>query len=382
MSEFYSGDFALGILGGGQLGRMLIQEAINLDVKVHILDNDPNAPSSLICHKFTKGDITDFETVYQFGKNKNVVSIEIEHVNVDALKKLESEGVAIYPQPHLIEMVQDKGLQKEFYLKNNIPSAPFRLIASNSELESNRDFLPFVQKLRKGGYDGKGVQVMRTENEFNKGFVAPSVLEKLVDFKKELSVIVARNIKGEIKTFPLVELEFNPEANLVEYLFSPADVTQSVEEKAQKIAQEIIQKMNMVGLLAVELFLTKDDEVLVNEIAPRPHNSGHQTIEANYTSQYEQHLRAILGLPLGSTQILSPSVMINLLGEKEHSGKVDYLGLQKILEIEGVYPHLYGKATTKPFRKMGHITVLNKSLKEAKKIAVEIKETVKVVAKN
>lgn len=380
METFYSEKYKLGILGGGQLGRMFIQEAANLDVNVYILDPDNAAPSSKIAHHFECGNITDFETVYNFGKDKNVVTIEIEHVNVEALLKLESEGVQVYPQPAIIQMVQDKGKQKKFYSEFGIPTAPFRIINRAKELDEHVDFFPFVQKLRTGGYDGKGVQVLKSVSEVSKAFDAPSVLEKFVDFEKELSVIVARNVQGEIKSFPAVELEFNSEANLVEFLFSPADISSETETKAQKIATDLIEKMQMVGLLAVEMFLTKTGEILVNEIAPRPHNSGHQTIEGSFTSQYEQHLRAILGLPLGSTETIMPSVMLNLLGEKEFSGKVIYEGLSESLATRGVYPHIYGKSTTKPFRKMGHVTVLNESIDEAKKIAHKIKETIRVIS--
>ena len=377
-ATFYSEDFKVGILGGGQLGRMFIQEAINLDVRIHILDPDAAAPSGKIAHHFVQGDITDFDTVLNFGKDKNVVTIEIEHVNVDALEKLEGMGVKVYPQPQLIRMIQDKGLQKEFYQKHNIPTAPFRLINAKNDLSANTDFLPFVQKLRKGGYDGKGVQVIKNETDFTKGFDAPCVLEKFVDFEKELAVIVARNEHGEVKSYPVVELEFDPEANLVEFLFSPANINPVIEEKAQKIARNVIEKMQLVGILAVELFLTKSGDVLVNEIAPRPHNSGHQTIEASYTSQYEQHLRAILGLPLGATDIILPSVMVNLLGEKDFTGNVLYKGLAESLRLKGVYPHIYGKATTKSFRKMGHVTVIDQSLEAAKKTALNVKDLIRV----
>lgn len=380
MISFYSENFKLGILGGGQLGRMFIQEAANLDVNVYILDPELHAPSSKIAHHFEQGSITDFESVYNFGKDKSVLTIEIEHVNVEALFKLESEGVQIYPQPSLIQLIQDKGNQKEFYLKHKIPTADFKLIQDAEELKKNLDFLPCVQKLRKGGYDGKGVQVLKTNDDLIKAFDAPCVLEKFVDFEKELSVIVARNVHGEIKSFPAVELEFNPEANLVEFLFSPASISSEIEEKAQSLARNVIEKMEMVGVLAVEMFLTKNGEVLINEVAPRPHNSGHQTIEGSYTSQYEQHLRAILGLPLGSTEIILPSVMLNLLGEKDFSGDVVYEGLSESLAIKGVYPHIYGKSTTKPFRKMGHVTVLNESLEEAKKIAQKIQQTIRVIS--
>lgn len=380
--SFYATDFKLGILGGGQLGRMFIQEAVNLDVAVYILDPDPSAPSSRIAHHFLQGDITDYETVLNFGKDKNVVTIEIEHVNVDALEKLESLGVKVYPQPRLIRLIQDKGLQKEFYASHEIPTSPYRLIGSRAELTAHTDFLPFVQKLRKGGYDGKGVQVIQTASDFEKGFDAPAVLEKFVDFEKELAVIVSRNVRGDVKSFPVVELEFNPEANLVEFLFSPANIPAVIEQKAQKIARDVIEKLGLVGVLAVELFLTKTGEVLVNEIAPRPHNSGHQTIEASYTSQYEQHLRAILDLPLGATDLILPSVMVNLLGAKDFSGPVVYKGLEESLAMKGVYPHIYGKSTTKPFRKMGHVTIVHESLEQARKIAVQVKDLIRVESTN
>lgn len=379
MKSDYQAGRIVGILGGGQLGRMFIQEALNFDICVHILDPDPEAPSSRIAHEFTLGSLLDFDTVYNFGKNKSVLTIEIEHVNVDALEQLEKEGVKIYPQPNVIRLIQDKGLQKEFYHQHQIPSAPFRLISDKSDLKDHQDFLPFMQKSRTGGYDGKGVQAMNTVADFNKSFEGGSVLEKFVDFEKELSVIVARNENGQTCSYPIVELKFNPEANLVEFLFAPAAVSESLEKEARLIAEEIIDKLGMVGILAVELFLTKDGKILVNEVAPRPHNSGHQTIEANFTSQYEQHLRSILNLPLGSTAAISPSVMINLLGEKNFFGPVIYQGIEEIVSWEGVYPHLYGKNETKPFRKMGHVTVLNKSLEEAKKIALKVKETLKVI---
>ncbi|MGV6862132.1 MAG: 5-(carboxyamino)imidazole ribonucleotide synthase [Putridiphycobacter sp.] len=380
MKHFYHPHFKLGILGGGQLGRMFIQEAANLDVKVYIMDGSGYSPSREVAHHFTFGDITDYEDVYFFGIGKDVLTIEIENVNVKALYDLEKEGVKVFPQPRVIEMVQDKGLQKSFYQEHNIPTAPFFLIQDKSELPNYADQLPFMQKMRKGGYDGKGVTPLKSTADFKTAFDAPSVLEKFVDFEKELSVIVSRNEKGEVKCFPLVEQEFNPEANLVEFLISPAQVSETIEHKAQDIAKTIITKLEMVGILAVELFLTKDGEILVNEIAPRPHNSGHQTIEGNITSQYEQHLRSILNLPLGSTEITNASVMINLLGEKNQTGKVMYKGLEEVLEWKGVKPHIYGKAITKPFRKMGHVTVVNHDLEKAKSIAQQVKNTLKVVA--
>ena len=369
----------LGILGGGQLGRMLIQETINLDVDVHVLDPDPDAPCRDIAHSFTNGSFKDHETVLAFGKGMDVLTIEIEHVNVDALEVLEAEGVKVYPQPNVIRLIQDKGAQKTFYTEHGIPTAGYRLIGEN-EVADHTDFFPVFQKLRKGGYDGKGVQSLKTVADLAEAFSEPSVLEKAVDLEKELSVIVARNASGEVKTFPTVELEFNPVANLVEFLFSPADVSDEVEKKAQEIAKVIAEKLEIVGLLAVELFLDKKGNVLVNEIAPRPHNSGHQSIEGNYTSQFMQHVRAILDISLGNTEIVKPSVMVNLLGEAGFTGEATYEGLEDVLAMKGVNVHLYGKRFTKPFRKMGHVTVIAETLSEAKSTAKKVQQTLKVKA--
>jgi len=380
MKSDYKSGLKVGILGGGQLGRMFIQEALNFDLHIHILDPNDQSPCAHIAHAFTKGSLQDFDTVYQFGQGKDVVTIEIEHVNVDALEQLEKDGVQVYPQPSLIRLIQDKGLQKEFYRKNDIPTAPYRLIDSEKELENHADFLPFVQKVRTGGYDGRGVQTMQTTTDFEKALIGPSVLEQFVDFDKELSVIVARNANGDVEAYPIVELSFNPVANLVEFLFAPADVSAAVAVKATEIAKDIIEKMEMVGLLAVELFLTKTGEVLVNEVAPRPHNSGHQTIEANFTSQYEQHMRSIINLPLGSTRVTMPSVMVNLLGEPGYTGRAKYQGLETVISWEGVYPHLYGKLETKPFRKMGHVTIIDEDLDKAKELAYKVKDTLKVIS--
>ena len=380
MAEFYSDSFKLGILGGGQLGRMFIQEATNFDVNVYILDKGSQSPASSLSYHFTDGDITNYEDVYAFGSDKDVLTIEIENINITALKQLEKEGVKVYPQPHIIEMIQDKGAQKAFYQSNNIPTAPFYLIENRNEISSYITELPFMQKMRVGGYDGKGVTVLRNEDDILEGFDAPSILESFVDFDKELSVIVARNANGDIKSYPVAEQEFNPEANLVEFLFSPADVSADVEQKAKVIAEDLVKKLDFIGILAVELFLTKDGELLVNEIAPRPHNSGHHTIEGNFTSQFEQHLRSVLNLPLGSTEIAIPSVMINILGEKGYAGQVKYQGMNTILAMPGVTPHIYGKKETKPFRKMGHITVIHKDLNKAKATALEIKDVFKVIS--
>lgn len=369
----------LGILGGGQLGRMLIRETINLDVDVHVLDPDPDAPCRHICHRFTQGSFKDFDAVMAFGQEMDIITIEIEHVNVDALEQLEAQGKRVFPQPHVIRLIQDKGAQKDFYRANGIPTPDYRLIGANAVGE-HTDFLPAFQKLRKGGYDGKGVQSLRSAGDLGKAFTEPSVLEKAVDLDKELSVIVSRNAKGEVASFPVVELEFNPQANLVEFLFSPAKVSAEVEAEAQRIAREVAERLGIVGLLAVELFLDREGNVLVNEIAPRPHNSGHQSIEGNFTSQFMQHLRAVLGLAPGDTSLLRPSVMVNLLGEEGHEGEAIYEGLEEVLSWKGVNVHLYGKRFTKPFRKMGHVTIIADTLDEAKVIGRRVQQTLKVKA--
>ncbi len=368
------------MVGGGQLGRMFIQEAVNFDVHVHSLDPDPNAPCADLSTSFTIGSLTDFDTLYSFGKDKDVLTVEIENVNVDALEKLESEGKKVFPQPYCLRTIRDKGLQKSFYSKNNIPTAPYKLLENKEDLIKNISTYPVVQKLRTGGYDGKGVQILRSEKDLANAFDAPSVLEEMIPFSKELSVIVARNEQGEMRSFPAVECEFNPEANLVEILFAPARIDASVEEKAEELAREVINKLGLIGILAVEMFLTHDGELLVNEIAPRPHNSGHHTIECNVTSQFEQHLRAVLNLPLGSTRIIQAGAMINLLGEKGFEGPAFYDGFEKILGIPGVHPHIYGKSTTKSFRKMGHITITGDDLEEVLLNAKKVQESIKVIS--
>lgn len=370
----------IGILGGGQLGRMLIQNAINLNLNISVLDPDKNAPCKYLVKKFSQGSLTDYDTVYEFGKDKDLITIEIENVNIEALKALEKEGKKVYPQPHIIELIQDKGSQKMFYQRNNIPSPDFFLVENKNQIFKYADYFPFFQKMRKGGYDGKGVTKLVSPHHLDKAFETPSVLERLVDFDKELAVIVARSESGEIKTFPVVECEFSPEANLVEFLFSPANIKKSVEKEAIKIATEVAEKLGIVGLLAVELFLTKDGKVLVNEIAPRPHNSGHHTIEANVTSQFEQHLRAILNLPLGDTAMVKAGVMVNLLGDFAYEGNAVYQGMEDVLKFSGVYIHLYGKAITKPFRKMGHVTIVDDDILKAKQKARLVKNTLKVIA--
>ena len=379
-NQWYGKNLRLGILGGGQLGRMFIQEAINYDVHVHSLDPDPNAPCKSIAHEFTVGSLTDYDTVLAFGKDKDVITIEIENVNIEALSLLEKEGKKVFPQPHIIKTIQDKGLQKVFYTENNIPTAPFKLIEDKSDLINNSSNFPFVQKMRTGGYDGKGVQIIRNEADYAKAFETPSIIEEMIPFSKELSVIVARNEKGETQVYPTVECEFNPAANLVEFLFSPAEISTEIENKACEIAIDVINKLGMVGILAVEFFLLEDGSLLVNEIAPRPHNSGHHTIECNITSQFEQHMRSVLNMPLGSTKMIHPGVMINLVGEENFEGDVYYEGINDIIALEGVKVHLYGKNKTKSFRKMGHITIFDEHIDLAKTKARKVQKMIKVKA--
>lgn len=379
-SLWYGNTFKIGVLGGGQLGRMLIQEAINYDVHICCMDSGQDAPCAKLASEYVNGDIQNYDDVMRFGENKDVITVEIEHVNVQALKELEKKGKKVYPQPHILEMIQDKGKQKEFYTKNNIPTAPYALINQSSDIKEHYSLLPVMQKLRTGGYDGKGVTPIKTEKDIKSGFNAPSVLESFVDFEKELSVIVARNEAGESKTFPAVECEFSPSLNLVEFLFAPANIQKEIELEARKIAVNIINKLEMVGILAVEFFLTKEGKLLVNEIAPRPHNSGHHTIECNYTSQFEQHLRAILNLPLGNTEILVPGVMINILGSEGYEGYTRYEGMEKIMAWKGVFPHMYGKAQTKSNRKMGHITIVDSKLENAIEKARKVKESFRIIA--
>jgi 5-(carboxyamino)imidazole ribonucleotide synthase len=379
MKAFYQ-DFKLGILGGGQLGRMLIQACTNFDLHSSVLDKDANAPCSLLASSFKPGDITDFDTVYAFGKTVDMLTIEIENVNVGALKKLEEEGLTVYPQPAIIDIIKDKRRQKMFYREHGIPTADFVLVDNREAIKQHMDFLPAFNKLGTGGYDGGGVQRIRNAEDIEKGFDAPGLLETLVDFACEISVIAARNSKGEVSVFPAVECVFHPEHNLVDYLFAPSEVSPEIEEKAEKIARQVIESFGLVGLLAVEMFVTRDGEVLVNEVAPRPHNSGHQTINANIISQYEQHLRAILGLPLGATDIILPSAMVNLLGEAGYTGPAKYEGLDDLLAIEGASIFLYGKKETRPQRKMGHVTIVDENADALKRKVEEVKKVIKVIS--
>ena len=376
----YSEDFTLGVLGGGQLGRMMIQSAIDYNLDIHVLDPDANAPCKHLATDFAVGDLLDYDTVYQWGKGKSLITIEIEKVNTEALEALQKEGVAVFPQPEIIRLIQDKREQKQFYVREGIPTADFVLTDDAAAVRNLTDRLPAVHKLGRGGYDGRGVQVLRSEADLDQAFDAPGLLEDLVDFETEISVVVARNAKGEIRTFPVVEMVFHPTANLVEFLFSPARISEEIAKEAERIACDVIEKLDLVGLLAVEMFVTKDGRVLVNEVAPRTHNSGHQTIEGNETSQFEQHLRAILNWPLGSTAGRQLSAMVNVLGEDGYTGQAQYEGMHEVLAVDGVHVHLYGKKITKPFRKMGHVTITDSTYEGLMQKARFVKDTLKVKA--
>jgi 5-(carboxyamino)imidazole ribonucleotide synthase len=379
MAQSFYQNFKLGVLGGGQLGRMLIQSGVDLNINFSILDPDADAPCRSLA-EFTCGKLTDFDTVMKFGQKCDLLTIEIENVNTEALRQLASQGKKVFPQPEIIELIQDKCKQKKFYRDNGIPTAEFILVKDKEEVRKNKFFLPAVNKLGREGYDGRGVQLLRAEKDIEKAFDAPGLLEKLIDFEKEIAIIVARNEGGQLVTYPAVEMVFHPEANLVEYLFAPAHLKYGVAEKADAIARKVISELSMVGLLAVEMFVTKEGDVLVNEIAPRPHNSGHQTIEANITSQYEQHLRAILNLPLGDTSIVMSSAMVNILGEPNYTGLAQYEGLNEVLKLAGAHVHLYGKKLTKPFRKMGHVTIVDNDMESLRKKAKFVKDHLKVIA--
>jgi 5-(carboxyamino)imidazole ribonucleotide synthase len=378
VANSYNQDFKLGILGGGQLGRMLIQSGIDFNFNFCVLDPDKDAPCKTLA-TFFEGKLTDFDTVLKFGEQCDILTIEIENVNTAALRELEQRGKKIFPQPNVIELIQDKRVQKAFYKNNNIPTAEFVLTENKQDVARLIKY-PMVNKLGKEGYDGRGVQILRGPDDLQHAFDKPGLLEALVPFEKEISVIVARNTHGQVETFPAVEMVFHPEKNLVEYLFAPAQISAEIAHRANGIARTIIEKLNMVGLLAVEMFVTTSGEVLVNEIAPRPHNSGHQTIEANVTSQYEQHLRAIVGLPLGKTDLIMPSAMVNLLGEPGYSGPARYAGFEEVMALKGVHVHLYGKNQTKPYRKMGHVTILDDKIDSLKEKANFVKQTLKVIA--
>lgn len=375
----------VGILGGGQLGKMLCQEASKLGIRLHILEKDDSYPSAGVCPDITYGNFKDYDDVLAFGRQMDIVTVEIEAVNTEALHQLEKEGIKVYPQPSLLDLIKDKGDQKTWYETHSIPTTPFELFGNadtvQNAVKAGKWSIPFVQKARKDGYDGQGVKIVRHHEDLSDLLDCPCLLENLADVDKEISVIVARNPSGDVRSFPVVEMEFHPTANLVEFLFSPSSVSQEIQDKAIELAESVAVKMGIVGLLAVELFLTKEGEILVNEVAPRPHNSGHQTIEGNIVSQYGQHLRAILDLPLGDTSMTSASVMVNILGEPGYTGPAYYDGLSESLEISGANIHIYGKALTKPFRKMGHATIIDQSLDKAVEKAKQLKSTLKVISK-
>ena len=385
MKTYFSSNFKLGILGGGQLGRMLLRETNKFDIQTYIIDPSNDAPCKKYADHFEQGDLLDFDTVYNFGKNVDVLTFEIESVNIEALQKLEHEGITVYPSSKTLSIIQNKATQKLFYTDNNIPTAPFSRFAFTSEIndaiKNGGIQLPFVWKAAQFGYDGNGVKVVRKIDDLIGLPNTECIAEEMVPFKNELAVIVTRNPSGEMRNYPVVEMEFHPEANQVEYVICPARISDEVAQKAIDVALKVSEKINHVGLLAVELFQTQEDEILVNEVAPRPHNSGHQTIEASYTSQFEQHIRAILDLPLGSPESKVAGIMVNLVGAEGYTGDVVYENMNTILAMDGVTPHIYGKKQTRPFRKMGHVTIVNEDITVAREIAQEVKETIKVISK-
>ncbi len=385
MKEIINNGFKVGILGGGQLGKMLALAAQNWELETWIMDTSKDFPAGKVCDHFVEGNFKNFEDVYNFGKQVDVLTIEIEHVNTDALLKLEAEGVKVHPSPSALNIIKDKGLQKQFYVDQGLPTSTFDFYENATVIKEAIDqgtlSLPFVQKSRTAGYDGRGVAVIKNEEDLSKLLDTLSIVEPLVNLEKELAVIVARNESGEVTAFPPVEMEFNPVANLVEYLFCPAAISKEIADKTIAIAKQTIEAYQLCGLLAVEFFLTPDHEILINEVAPRPHNSGHHTIDSAVCSQYQQHLRAVVNYPLGDTSATSPSVMVNLLGEAGHTGNAHYEGLYDCYKVEGAKFHIYGKAITKPFRKMGHVTIVDKDLEQAKEKAKLIKDTLRIVAK-
>ncbi|MFS4456454.1 5-(carboxyamino)imidazole ribonucleotide synthase [Maribacter sp. 2304DJ31-5] len=383
--NYFSSDFKLGILGGGQLGKMMLYETRKWDIATKVLDASIEAPCRIACNEFVQGSLLDYETVYGFGKDVDVLTIEIENVNLDALEQLEKEGVKVYPQSKPLRIIQNKAKQKLFYVDNNIPTAGFQRFAYLSEIKDSIAngglSFPFVWKVAQFGYDGQGVKIVRKLEDLDGLPSGECITEIMVPFKNELAVIVARNSSGNLATYPVVEMEFHPEANQVEYVVCPARIDSKVAEKAKNLALKVAQKIELTGLLAVEMFQTEDDEILVNEVAPRPHNSGHYSIEASYTNQFEQHLRAILNLPLGRTESKLAGIMVNLTGAEGHTGDVVYENMEQILDMNGVTPHIYGKKQTRPFRKMGHVTIVDKDIAKARIVAQQVKETINVISK-
>jgi len=379
--NYFSSDFKLGVLGGGQLGKMLLAETHKFDIYTCILENSPEAPCANICDEFHLGDLMNYDDVYNFGKKVDLLTIEIELVNIDALKQLEKEGLEIYPQPRVLELIQHKGIQKDFYIQHDIPTAPYQRFSNLSALRNANLTFPFVWKIAQFGYDGTGVKIVKTAEDLASLPDTECITEQLVPFKNELAVIVARNKDGDIKTYPVVEMEFHPEANQVEYVICPARIADSVAKKANDIALKVAASFEHIGLLAVEMFQTQEDEIIVNEVAPRTHNSGHYSIEASNTNQFEQHVRTALNLPLGCTNSKVAGIMVNLVGAENYSGDVVYENMNAILAMPGVTPHIYGKKQTRPFRKMGHVTIVNKDINKAREIAEKVKNTIRVISK-
>ncbi|HEY0680118.1 MAG TPA: 5-(carboxyamino)imidazole ribonucleotide synthase [Chitinophagaceae bacterium] len=371
----------VGILGGGQLGRMLLQAAANYPVETYVLENDDQCPAAHLCHHFTKGDIRNANDVYNFGKGLNALVIEIESVNEDALEKLEAEGVTVYPKSSALRTIKNKILQKEFYKQHEIPTANFTVTHSRKELEEKTSFLPAVHKIGLGGYDGRGVQIMHNKDDLSKGFDAPAVLEKLVNIQKEISQIVAINAKGQTAIYPAVDMLFDQRLNLLDYQLSPAELPQQVQWKIEAIALRVVKSLNSPGIFAVELLIDKNGEVYVNETAPRVHNSGHHTIEGNYSSQFDMMWRIILGYPLGNTKQILPAAIVNLLGADGYSGEAYYEGLDEVLQMDNVFVHIYGKKETKPGRKMGHVTIISREKQDLTYKANKIRNTLKVISK-
>ncbi len=383
--DYFSSNFKLGILGGGQLGKMMLYETRKFDIYTKVLESSNDAPCKISCNEFVLGDLMDFDAVYNFGKQVDVLTIEIENVNLDALEKLEDEGLKVYPPTKALRIIQNKAKQKLFYVDHDIPTAEFSRFAYASEIEDSIDNggleFPFVWKAAQFGYDGQGVKVVRSMEDVKGLPPGECIAEEMIPFKNELAVIVVRSPSGQVVTYPVVEMEFHPEANQVEYVICPARIHDTVAKKAREVALHVSKKIDHIGILAVEMFQTKEDEILVNEVAPRPHNSGHYSIEASYTNQFEQHIRAILDLPLGKTDSKVAGIMVNLVGAEGHTGDVVYEHIEEIMALEGVTPHIYGKKQTRPFRKMGHVTIVNEDIKEARRIAQKVKETIKVISK-
>lgn len=383
--SYFASNFKLGILGGGQLGKMLLTETRRYDIYTKVMDASPNAPCRIGSNEFVQADITDKQAVLDFARDCDIITIEIENVSTEALHELEAQGKIVYPRPAALDIIRDKVKQKDFYREHKIPTAPFFSFRNSEErnkrLAESSIKPPYVWKAATGGYDGRGVYIMEHHSDVDTLEDIPGLIEQKIDFQTEIAVITARSSNGKMKSFPVVEMEFHPVGNFVEYVFCPSQLDYNIERQAISLAEDVAEKLDHVGLLAVEMFLTSEGHLLVNEVAPRVHNSGHLTIEGNTTSQFDQHLRAILGLPLGNTAMRKPAVMVNLTGEKDHEGPVFYKGIEKVLKMPGTYIHLYGKTETRPFRKMGHITITADTMEEARRKAKDVKDTIQVISK-